>query len=172
MKRVLVPLDGSKDAEVALPFLGGILDKDDVVALLWVGKPEAPQRVGALPGKPARGGFSGPSGGVIGVATPDVSVFAETKDQTSERQIAEARDYLETLAETLRQAGIWVSTHALLDEHPADAVVEFARNMKPTFIAMLRRTKFGVGERLFGSAATRVIESEVAPVLFVPAPRG
>jgi nucleotide-binding universal stress UspA family protein len=170
MKRVLVPLDGSEQAESALLPLAQLLAKGDVVALLWIGKPEHLQRVGSSPDGRRGAGFIGSPGSMVS-APPDISVFAETRPQVEERQISEGRDYLERLAAGLRNLGFWVTTHCQIAEHPAEVVVEFARDMKPTFIVMVRRSHFGVGEVLFGSVATRVIEAEVAPVLLVPIPQ-
>ncbi|HLF76106.1 MAG TPA: universal stress protein [Dehalococcoidia bacterium] len=168
MKNVLVPLDGTKDAEAALPLLEQVCSSGDSIVLLSVQKPEDAQATGTVPGRRVRGGFAGPSGGVMGMVTPDVPVYDETKDQTLQRQIGETQDYLEGLAADLRRAGLDVKTEVRMDDHPAQAIVEYAKQMKPTFIAMLRRTHLGVGEILFGSVATQVIRSEVAPVLFVP----
>jgi nucleotide-binding universal stress UspA family protein len=138
------------------------------VVLLSVKKPEEPERIGSRPGEAVAGGFAGPSGGVMGVVTPDVSLFRETKEQSLDRQLSEARDYLEGLAGGLRSAGFDVKTEVRTDDHPARIILEYAKEMKPTFIAMLRRTHFGLGELLFGSVATQVVQAEVAPVLFVP----
>jgi nucleotide-binding universal stress UspA family protein len=171
MKRVLVPLDGTKDAEAALPFLEQVCSPGDSVVLLCVAKPENPERSGSRPGRRVRGAFAGPSGGVMGMVTPDVPVFAETKDQSVERQLSEAHDYLEGIASELRKSGLEVATQAMIDDKPAEAIVDMAKEVKPTFIAMLRRTHFGIGERLFGSVATQIVEAEVAPVLFVPSPK-
>jgi len=169
MRRVLVPLDGSKNAEAALPLLEQICSPGDTVVLLSVRKPERPERSATVPGQPVGGAVSGPSGAVLGLVTPDVSVFRETTDQTLDRQTNEARDYLEGLAGGLRQAGLEVETTVIVDDQPGNAIVAYAKKMKPSFIAMLRRTRFGVSELLFGSVATHLVESKVAPVLFVPA---
>jgi nucleotide-binding universal stress UspA family protein len=95
-------------------------------------------------------------------------MFRETDDQSFDRQVHEATDYLEGLATPLRRAGFEVKTEVRLDEHPAETIIELAKELKPSFIAMLRRTRFGLAERLFGNVATRVVESEVAPILLVP----
>jgi nucleotide-binding universal stress UspA family protein len=106
----------------------------------------------------------------MGVVTPDVPVYDETEDQALQRQISESQDYLEGLAASLRRAGLDVKTEVRTNDHPAQTIVEYAKQMKPTFIAMLRRTHISVGEVLFGSVATQVIQAEVAPVLFIPGP--
>jgi nucleotide-binding universal stress UspA family protein len=167
MKSILVPLDGTNTAERTLSFLEQVSNPGDKVVLLSVQKPEAPVKSGSLPGQVVRGGFA-PAGGVTGLVTPPTPVYRETDDQSFERQIHHAMDYLEGLAAPLRKTGLEIRTEVRLDEHPAEAIIAYARDMRPTFITMLRRTRFGLGELLFGNVATRVIESEVAPVLLVP----
>ena len=79
------------------------------------------------------------------------------------------RDYLEDRASPLRGRGFKVQTVALTSDKPADAIVDYARRMHPTFIAMLRRSHRTLGEILFGTVAQAVVRAEVAPVLVVPA---
>ena len=167
MKSVLVPLDGSEAAEAVLPFLEQVCSPGDTVVLLSVQHPENPERIGATPGGVVRGGFNGPSGGVLGVATPEVSIFAETKDQVGERQINEAQGYLHSLASRLRNTAE-VRSEVLLANNPADEIVRYAHRMKPTFIVMRSRTRPGLTERFFGGVIGRVLQAEVAPVLLVP----
>jgi len=168
MKHVLVPLDGTKNAEGALPFLAELCQPGDRVVLLAVRTPERPSEVGTVPGQPVGGGFAGPSGGVVGLVTPDRPRYSETTEQTQQRQRSETADYLERLAKPLRASGVEVLTEVLLADRPAATIVDYARKARPTLIAMLRRTRLGLGERFFGSVATEVAEAEVAPVLFVP----
>jgi nucleotide-binding universal stress UspA family protein len=168
MKSVLVPLDGTKSAEGAISLIDQVLGVGDTVVLLAVKKHEDPDRTGAMPGGLIRGGFAGPSGPVMGVVRPDTSVFQETKDQAYQRQANEAYDYLEHLAVGLRTAGYLVKTEVIFSNAPAQVIIDYAREMKPTFIALLRRTHFGLNALLFGSTATQIIEANVAPMLFVP----
>ena len=111
MKHVLVPLDGSKSAEATLPWLEQIRSPGDTVVLLSVQKQERPERSAKRPGRAVRGSFSGPFGGLVGLVTPDISVFQETTEQGLDRQTSEARDYLESLAGSLRSAGMLVQNH-------------------------------------------------------------
>ena len=138
------------------------------MTLLTVRKHETPRRVGSRPGQLVQGSAMGPSGGVVDMVTPDTSVFVETVAQVSERQLNEARDYLEHLAVGLHAAGFNVSTEVILSAGPSRAIIDYARTAKPTFIALLRRTHLGLGALFFGSVAKDVVEAEVAPVLFIP----
>jgi nucleotide-binding universal stress UspA family protein len=82
----------------------------------------------------------------------------------------EAKDYLEALANEIRAQGHRVQTEVLIADKPADAIIEYAKEMRPSFIAMLRRTHPSVAELIFGSVAMSVMKADVAPVLFVPPP--
>ncbi len=168
-RNVLVPLDGTKNAEASLAILEKICDPEDQLLLLSVSKPEHPTQNGYRPGRLLRGGVVGPAGGFGGALTPDRPRYADIGSQVWQRQADESKDYLEGLAEGLRAHGFKVETEVLVDEHPDHAIIEFARASKPTFIAMLRRTHHGFGEMLFGSIAASIVRADVAPVLFVPA---
>jgi nucleotide-binding universal stress UspA family protein len=168
MKRVLVPLDGTKNAEAALSSLAQLCNPEDEVVLLKVEKPEGPQRAGYRPSPGEMDAIVGPAGGVASLSPPDVPYYVETGDQAAQRQLDEAKDYLESLAGNLRANGQKVQTEVLIADDPQDAIVDYAREMQPAFIAMLRRTHPGVAEVIFGSVATSVMRADVAPVLFVP----
>jgi nucleotide-binding universal stress UspA family protein len=170
MKRVLVPLDGTKNAEAALAPLAELCGPEDEIILLTVEKREAPQRAGYQPSPVVTTAIAGAAAGAISASAPDVPVYVETGEQALQRQIDESRDYLESLAAGLRNRGHRVATEVLIDEHPDKAIVDYARETKPAFIAMLRRTKPTVAELIFGSVATSVMRADVAPVLFVPSP--
>jgi nucleotide-binding universal stress UspA family protein len=168
VKRILVPLDGTKNAETAISSLGQFCGPGDEVILLKVEKPQAPQRAGFRPSEPVMELITGAAVGVASPIPPEVPYYLETGDQTLQRQLDEAKDYLEGLAGALRASGQEVQTEVLISDDPDDAIVDYAREIKPTFIAMLRRTHPGLSEIIFGSVATTVMRADVAPVLFVP----
>jgi nucleotide-binding universal stress UspA family protein len=168
MRRVLVPLDGTKDAEAALASLEQLCNADDEIILLSIAKPEARLRSGSRPGMVMASAIGGPGGGVEESITPESPVYQETIAQTQQRQTDETKDYLENLAGAMRRQGFTVNTVVDIDENPGDAIVRYAKQTHPTFIAMLRRTRVGIGELVFGSVASTVTRSDVAPVLFVP----
>jgi len=172
MKRVLVPLDGTQTAEAALGALADFCSPEDEVVLLKVEKPERTRASGFRPGKVLSAtSVGGPAGGgVAGIAGPDLPVFLESRDQTLQRQVDEAIDYLESLAHGLRAKGLAVKTEVLVDPEPDAAIVNYARHMRPAFIAMLRRTHGSLAELIFGSVASSVARADVAPVLLVPPP--
>jgi nucleotide-binding universal stress UspA family protein len=102
--------------------------------------------------------------------TPEVPVYAETAEQSVQGQIDETKDYLEGLAGVIRGKVHKVETVVLVEDKPDEAIIDFATKMHPTFIAMLRRSHPGIAEMLLGRVASKIVRSEVAPVLFVPTP--
>jgi nucleotide-binding universal stress UspA family protein len=172
VKRILVPLDGTKNAEAALQALAQFCDPDDEVVLVKVEKPGAPQRGGFRPSAPVVEAITGPNAGVASLAAPDVPFYVETGDQVIQRQVGETKDYLERLAHDLRTEGHAVKTEVLIADKPGEAIVQYARETRPAFIAMLRRTHPSVAELIFGSVASSVMKADVSPVLFVPPPDG
>lgn len=162
MKKVLVPLDGTLASEKALPFLHRVCAENDAIVLFSVEKPKYPVKTGDSPGRAI------PATEPFGLVTPEVPVLAESEEKSFASQIGETKDHMERLAAPLREAGLNVSTVVLLDEHADEAIIRFARDFKPTFITLSRSTRLQPAERLFGSVTTRVVESNVAPIMLVP----
>jgi nucleotide-binding universal stress UspA family protein len=162
MKKVLVPLDGSEASEKALAFLHQVCAKNDAIVLFSVEKPKYPVKTGDSPGRQI------PATEPFGLVTPEVPVLSESEEKSFASQIGETKDYVERLAAPLREAGFNVSTVVWLDDHADEAIIRFARDFQPTFIALSRSTRLQPSERLFGSVTTRVVESNVAPILVVP----
>ena len=94
-KQILVPLDGTNNAELALSWLEEICDQEDEFILLRAERPVGPRRTGSSPGRGVMpDAIVGPMGGAMSVVSPDVPKFAETKDQSVQEQLDEAKDYL------------------------------------------------------------------------------
>jgi nucleotide-binding universal stress UspA family protein len=164
-------MDGSGPAEAALPALETICEPGDEIVLLSVQVPARQARKGSKPGVIVTSSVTGPAGALASSAGgPDIPTFAETYDQTLQRQEDEMRDYLEHHATGLRKRGYETKTVVLIADKPADAILEYARKEKPTVIAMVRRSHRKLGEIIFGSVASDVAKADVAPVLFIPAP--
>jgi nucleotide-binding universal stress UspA family protein len=159
-RSVLVPLDGTANSEVIIERLRHLCDESTDLILLTVRRPERRAVSGFEPGATVTQGGVG--------ATPDQPRYVETTDQIIQEEIGESKDYLEGLAKGLRAGGYQVSTQVLIDEHPAEAIIKYAGQVNPTYIAMLRRTHSPLHHLLFGSVATAVLEADVAPVLIVP----
>ena len=147
-KRILLPLDGTEHAEVALRALPGLSDPGDEIVLLSISEPRKAVQAGMRPGRIIRGGSADRT-------RPDFPVYAESDDQVIQGQLNE-------LGFNEVELAVEVS------EDPAGAIVDVARRVNPTFILMVRTTSPGIGERVFGTVAQRVIREDVSPVMIVP----
>ena len=169
-RRVLLPLDRTNKSEEALKALPGLCDKGDEIILLSIAEEERTPQRGMRPGRVVRGGsVGGPAGGVAGVARPDLPVYAETHDQTTQRQLDEMESYMTPKARALESQGFIVAMAFEISEDPARAIVEVAKQTKPNYIVMMRTTHPGIGQRVFGTVAQQVIRADVAPVVILPA---
>jgi nucleotide-binding universal stress UspA family protein len=152
-ERVLVPLDGSKVGEAALPVIEQLVDKlapgtkveitlIGVITLLrhWV---------------------------VVGEASAPVSYTDE------ELQIIKQRvsDYLTSTAESLKKRGVSVNT-IVSSGNAADEILKAADEVKADLIAMSTHGRSGLRRLAFGSITDKVMHGAGVPVLMVRAPEG
>jgi nucleotide-binding universal stress UspA family protein len=80
----------------------------------------------------------------------------------------EASNYLEPLADALRDEGIRASAVAVIVNSPiADAIIEFARDKQADLIAMSTHGRTGPSRWFLGSIADRVVRGAGMPVLMV-----
>jgi nucleotide-binding universal stress UspA family protein len=167
-RKVLVPLDGTDRAEGALQFLG-LIDRDDEVVLFAAGEPEKSPQRGTRPGRVVNGSVTSGGGVETDISRPDVPIYGRTKDQEVDEKLAQLKDYLEGRATGLRKDGYRVEVVVELSATPAQAIIECARRVQPTFIAMVRTTHPSLADRVFGTVAQQVIRSDVARVMILPA---
>jgi nucleotide-binding universal stress UspA family protein len=139
-QHVLLPLDGSKLAEEILePTLMLGTSKDVTFTLL-----QAIQ----VP--------------VIGYAP--LIYAARLDEQILEQMQADARAYLDQVAERLRGQGYRVATQISLGP-PALAILDYAREHAVDLIAMATHGRGGVARLLLGSVADKVVRGATTPVL-------
>jgi len=85
-----------------------------------------------------------------------------------EAELEEVQTYLARITSRLREAGLNVQT-----EHPegpaAQAIVERARELGVSLIAMTTHGRGGLGRLIFGSVADEVLKSATCPILLVRA---
>jgi nucleotide-binding universal stress UspA family protein len=163
MKNVLVPLDGTSVAENVIGEVEKLCRPEDHLVLFTVVAPHRPLSTGSRPAFE----LTPLSAGSAGMATNrDVPVKGETTDQAAQSELSEASDYLEGRAARLRKSGYRVDVHAVIDDKPAEAIINFARQTQPDFIAMVRHTH-GF-KAMLGSVTTSVVKSNIRPVLLVP----
>jgi nucleotide-binding universal stress UspA family protein len=159
-RRILVTLDGSALSRSILPFLPAILRFGDEVLFITVGPPPAATRRSV--GEPTQPIVVGTA---IAKLEPDPPDYAEDAAQALEAARAELRDYLEDESLFLRNEGFAVRCEVLFDRDPASAIVGYAREQGPLYIAMATHGRGGLDHAVHGSVAESVVRSGVAPVL-------
>ncbi len=151
--RVMVPLDGSKVGEAALPVIEHLVDKlapgtkvevilIGVITMLrhWV---------------------------VVGEASAPVSYSEEELRLIKER----VGDYLNRTGESLKKKGVTIST-IVSSGNAADEILKAAEEAKVDLIAMSTHGRSGLRRLAFGSITDKVLHRSHVPVLMVRAPEG
>ena len=138
-KRIVVPLDGSKLAEQALPHAVAHAEKFGAeLVLLQVLEPLS-----------------------------EVSFSAPAVVRSAERRSAElACEYLEGVGAAIRAEGITVLVEQM-EGRPYVAIVRYAEEQGANLIVMSTRGQSGFSRWLLGSVADRVVRGATVPVLLV-----
>ena len=152
-EKVLVPLDGSKVGEAALPVIEQLVSKlasgtkvevilIGVITLLrhWV---------------------------VVGEASAPVSYTEEELKIIKDRVM----NYLVTTGENLKKRGVGVRT-IVTSGNAADEILKTADQNKVDLIAMSTHGRSGLKRLAFGSITDKVMHGSRVPVLMVRAPEG
>lgn len=139
--RVLVPLDGSELAEVALPHVVGAARPSNAAVVLLRVLPPLPPAV--LP----------------------EGTFVDW-DQVQREALAEARAYVEQVQRRLAAEGLTVTTEVRSGE-AAGTIVETARELRADLIVMATHGRSGLGRWVLGSVADRVVRAAHVPVLLI-----
>jgi nucleotide-binding universal stress UspA family protein len=138
-KRIVVPLDGSPLAEQALTHATALAERFEAeIILLKVLEP-----------------------------LPEATLTSPASVQRAEQLSAQlARDYLEKVADQIREEGIAVKV-ALLQGKPYAEIVRFSAKPEVDMIVMSTRGHSGWSRWLLGSVADRVVRGATIPVLLV-----
>jgi nucleotide-binding universal stress UspA family protein len=150
LRHVLIPLDGSALAEQILEpavALGSLMQAD--YTLLRVTEPMMP-----VPSEPL---FSQVSG--FGRST------LRRLQALHEQAQAEARTYLEGVAERLRSRGLDVQTCVVSHDQPAPTILDEARTRGMDLIALATHGRGGLPRLFLGSVADKVLRGAATPVL-------
>jgi nucleotide-binding universal stress UspA family protein len=152
-KHVLVPLDGSKVGEAALPVIDKLCDKLapgteveitllGVITLLrhWV---------------------------VVGEASAPVSYTEEELNLIKQRVL----NYLNTTGESVMCKGVQVDS-AVRTGNAAEEILKAAEEMGVDLIAMSTHGRSGLRRLAFGSITDKILHGASMPVLMVRAPEG
>ncbi|MDP6500929.1 MAG: universal stress protein [Dehalococcoidales bacterium] len=151
-EKILVPLDGSKAGETALPYVEELISKmasgnKVVVTLIQV--------------------LSSLSRYVVsGEETIKVPYTRQETDETRKRAVR----YLRTAGATLRKAGATTKTKVEVG-NPAEKIISAADEIKADMIAMSSHGRSGLSRWAFGSVTDRVLRGGSRPVLVVKVPK-
>jgi nucleotide-binding universal stress UspA family protein len=142
IRKILVPLDGSKIGESALPYVQDIIsgfrpELSPEIILFHVIHPSVRETIGV-------------EGGTVEIPWTEDDLKS-TKDN--------ALSYLNGVIERLKAKGI-NSTANIVVGREADEIVKFAESEKIDMIAMSTHGRSGIGRWALGSVADRVIHLE------------
>ena len=149
-KKILVPLDGSKLAECALPYAEELAKCYSTEKVILVSVTERIQGYSALADS------SQPTGRRI------VPEAVGKKEKQAQR-------YLSRIAKAMEAKGIKVDTEVLLG-NPAEEIVSYAAYPGCDLIVMSSHGRSGPSRWTHGSVADRVFRGSLVPILMVKAP--
>ena len=152
-EKILVPLDGSKVGEAALPHVEDIVSKmlpqvEVEIILLQVLAPVAPTFAGG----------------------EEVPKVVNTEEIMEKNRMA-AMDYLNKVAESLRSKGATVTPKVAIG-NAAEQIVEISEEINANLIAMSTHGRSGLSRWAFGSITDKVLRMEgKIPIAIVRAPK-
>lgn len=152
-ERVLVPLDGSKVGEAALPVI------EQLVSKLAAGTKVEVTLIGVI--TLLRHWV------VVGEASAPVSYTEEELNLIKDRVM----NYLEKTGETLQKKGVTVKT-VVTSGNAAEEILKAADQNNADLIAMSTHGRSGLRRLAFGSITDKVMHGSRIPVLMVRAPEG
>jgi nucleotide-binding universal stress UspA family protein len=149
-KRILVPLDGSKLAECALPHAEALAKGCDTEKVILVSVTERVQGYRAFedPGQP---------------------LGQQLAPEAVGKKENQAQRYLGRIAKAMEDKGIKVDTEVLLGK-PADEIVIYAKHPGCDIIVMSSHGRSGPSRWAYGSVADKVFRGSSVPVLMIRAP--
>jgi nucleotide-binding universal stress UspA family protein len=152
---IVVPLDGSKVGESALPYVEDLVSKlsPEVkveVVLLQVLSPMRPT-------VPTEGG----------VVPAEIDYTEQQKEENKKR----ALDYLNEVGEAFRSKGVTVTAKVVTGDH-SEEIVKAAEEVDANLIAMSTHGRSGLSRWAFGSVTDKVLRREgKIPIIMVRAPK-
>jgi nucleotide-binding universal stress UspA family protein len=163
-RRILVPLDGSKLAECALPHAEELAKGCDTAEIILVSVTERVQGYEAADGSAEPFVLSG--GGWLGsIQPPPQRIVPEAFGKKEEQ----AERYLDKIANELETRGIKARIEVLLG-NPAEEIINFIERSDADVIVMSSHGRSGISRWTHGSVADRVFRGSRIPVLMVRAP--
>ncbi len=151
-QRILMPLDGSKVGEAALPLV------EDLVSKLVTGAKVEITLLQVV---------SSPTHYIVaGEAGVKVPYTEEEMEQIKKR----AMGYLEKAGKGLESKGATVKIKVGIG-NPADEIIKVANEINANLIAMSTHGRSGISRWAFGSITDRVLRGASTPIFLVRAPR-
>jgi nucleotide-binding universal stress UspA family protein len=151
-EKILVPLDGSKVGEAALPYV------EDLVAKLL---PEVKVEVTLIQVLSSLSHY---------VVAGEASARIPYTEREIEQMKKLASRYLRRTGQTLRKKGASIKVKVSVG-HAADEIIKAADEINVDLIAMSTHGRSGLSRWAFGSVTDRVLRGGNKPVLVVRAPK-
>lgn len=149
LDHILLPLDGTPDAEIALPLAEQLARATGGTMHLVLVVPT----VGSL------------SGAMSSIARFSPKVTSELLESAG----SDAVIYLSGLASRLHAAGVTVETSIARDD-PATAILDLAKRVHADLIVMASHGRAGMGGAWAGSVSNKVLARSPGPFLLIRAP--
>ncbi len=176
--KILLPLDGSKLAECAIPYaeeLAKGCNTDEVILISVTeqvrGRTKAPE-AGEVYLAADESSVQQKEEVYHASAVPDELIILEKRQEISVtlgKMQKQAQRYLNRIAKGLEAKGVQVRTEVLLGK-PAEKIVSFAEHNGTDIIVMSSHGRSGPSRWVYGSVADRVLRASCVPVLMVRAP--
>lgn len=146
LERVLLPLDGSKRGEVAVPYVKRFIERLGSEVILF-GVVAAGQHVRTV-------------GGLDYILYPEAEL---------ELVKAEAREYLDRVYRRLKGRKGALRVELKVGDDIAGEIIRFADKAKASLIAISAHGHSGIEKWVFGSVASKIVQASRIPVLVVRA---
>jgi len=151
-ERILVPLDGSKVGEAALPYV------EELVSKL---APKAKVEVTLLQVVSSLAHYI-----IAGEASAPIPYTEKEIEQIKKK----ATDYLDKAGEGLRSKGVIVKTEVVTGK-AAEEILKVTEEIKADLVAMSTHGRSGLSRWAFGSVTDKLLHAGNVPVLVVRAPK-
>jgi nucleotide-binding universal stress UspA family protein len=158
MQKILVPLDGSDLAEVALPLAADLAPQ--LSATLYL------VRIVSTARHMAASSLAGATGGIDGMSAVDIQAI----EDAVALQTQEAERYLDEQAKVLRGKGLTVEAETCQGS-AAEEIIRHAQDKDIDMIAISSHGRSGLGRLVFGSVCDKVMREAGIPVLVVKPPK-
>lgn len=146
LKKILVPLDGSREGEAVIPHIAWLASGLGAEVVLF---------------QALAGGYH-----TITAKGYEYAIYAEQQIASDK---AFAKDYLSDVGKQLKEKGIKLGAEVRLG-HAAEEIIEFTDEVNADMVAMSTHGRSGVGRWVLGSVAEKVLHEGNKPLLLVRSP--